>query len=67
MALTMARRARLDEAKVEMPTRMRLGARGAVRNTFCKNHRELVLKQLGDIEDLETWLDRYHPRAALEA
>ena len=44
-----------------MPTRMRLGARVAVRNTFCKNHRELVLKQLGDIEDLETWLDRYHP------
>lgn len=35
--------------------------RAELRNTFCKNHRELVLKQLGDIEDLELWLDRYHP------
>jgi hypothetical protein len=35
--------------------------RGELHNTFCSNHRELELKQLGDMEDLETWLDRYHP------
>ena len=35
--------------------------RGELHNTFCSNHRELVLKQLGDMEDLEFWLDRYHP------
>jgi hypothetical protein len=35
--------------------------RGELHNTFCSNHRELVLKQLGDMEDLELWLDRYHP------
>ena len=37
--------------------------RAELRNTFCQNHTELVLKQLGDMEDLETWLDRYHPKA----
>ena len=36
--------------------------RAELRNTFCKNHAELVLKQLGDVEDLEMWLDRYHPK-----
>ncbi|KOO27872.1 hypothetical protein Ctob_013803 [Chrysochromulina tobinii] len=35
--------------------------RGELHNTFCRSHRELVLKQLGDIEDLQSWLDRYHP------
>ena len=35
--------------------------RDELRNTFCKNHPELKLKQLGDFEDLEMWLDRYHP------
>ena len=35
--------------------------RGELHNTFCSNHRELVLKQLGDMEDLQLWLDRYHP------
>ena len=38
--------------------------RGELHNTFCKNHRELVLKQLGDMEDLEAWLDKNHPFAA---
>ena len=35
--------------------------RGELHNTFCSNHRELVLRQLGEMEDLELWLDRYHP------
>ena len=35
--------------------------RGELRNTFCTSHAELKLKQLGDMEDLEMWLDRYHP------
>ena len=30
-------------------------------NTFCKNHPELKLKQLGDFDDLEVWLDKFHP------
>jgi hypothetical protein len=38
--------------------------RAELHNTFCKNHPELVLKQLGDMEDLEAWLDKYHPFAA---
>ena len=32
--------------------------RAELRNTFCKNHGELKLKQLGDFEDLEAWLDK---------
>ena len=35
--------------------------RGELHNTFCSNHRELELRQLGEMEDLELWLDRYHP------
>jgi len=35
--------------------------RGELRNVFCRSHPELVLKQLGDIEDLQLWLDKYHP------
>ena len=35
--------------------------RKELRNTFCKNHPELKLKQLGDFEDLESWLDKNHP------
>ena len=38
--------------------------RGELHNTFCKNHRGvLVLKQLGDIDDLQAWLDKCHPVA----
>ena len=36
--------------------------RKELRVTFCKNHPELKLKQLGDVEDLKFWLDRVHPR-----
>ena len=35
--------------------------RAELRNTFCKNHPELKLKQLGDFDDLEVWLDKFHP------
>ena len=35
--------------------------RGELRNTFCKNHPELKLKQLGDFDDLVHWLDRNYP------
>ena len=35
--------------------------RKELRNTFCKNQPELKLKQLGDFDDLEMWLDRFHP------
>ena len=35
--------------------------RKELRNTFCKNHPELKLKQLGDFEDLEAWLDKSYP------
>ena len=35
--------------------------RAELRNTFCKNHPELKLKQLGDFEDLKAWLDKNHP------
>jgi len=38
--------------------------RGELRNTFCKNHPELKIKTLGDLEDLETWLDKNHPQGA---
>ena len=36
--------------------------RAELRNTFCKNHPELKLKQLGDVDDLVYWLDTNHPR-----
>ena len=32
-----------------------------LRNTFCKNHPVLKLKQLGDVDDLEAWLDKFYP------
>ena len=35
--------------------------RAELRNTFCKSHPELKLKQLGDFDDLEMWLDKFHP------
>ena len=41
--------------------------RGELHNTFCKSHKELVLKQLGDMEDLEAWLNKHHPIAAAGA
>ena len=44
------------------------GALEVARTTLTRNaadakggHPELKLKQLGDFEDLESWLDRYHP------
>ena len=36
--------------------------RKELRVTFCKNHPELKLKQLGDVDDLVYWLDTNHPR-----
>ena len=35
--------------------------RKELRVTFCKNHPELKLKQLGDVDDLRRWLDEVHP------
>ena len=32
--------------------------RGELRNTFCKNHPQLKLKQLGDVDDLVHWLNQ---------
>ena len=35
--------------------------RKELRNTFCTNHPQLKLKQLGDFDDLEAWLDKNYP------
>ena len=35
--------------------------RAELRNVFQQNHSWLTVKQLGDYEDLEMWLDKYHP------
>ena len=37
--------------------------RAELRNTFCENHPQLKLKQLGDFDDLRRWLDEVHPLA----
>ena len=51
--------ARNDEGRPLLPPQ----EREELRSTFCKVHPELKLKQLGDYEDLEMWLDKYHPAA----
>ena len=36
--------------------------RAELRNTFCANHSGVLkLKQLGDVEDLQVWLERNYP------